>query len=222
MTDADLATIVEACRLEPADLAVDIGCGSGELLARLVLRWNCRGLGIDLSPFAIERARQRSSEVEWRVGDGRTLDVEPESAALVASIGATHVFGSLTDTLTAIVPLVGRGGFVVLGEGYWRAPPSDEWLADLGASRDELGDRRELLAAIESFGLRVEETFDATASEMDRYNDVWRSNLEHHLDVHQDDPDASEIAAALDHARLWHPLSARYLGFMVVVTRRRQ
>jgi SAM-dependent methyltransferase len=222
MTDAAFSTIVEACRLRPGELAVDIGCGSGEFLARLVTRWNCRGIGVDLSPFAIERARQRSSEVEWRVGDGRTLDFEPESASLVTSVGATHVFGSLTATLASIVPFVRQDGFVVLGEGYWRRSPTNEWLADLGGSRDELCDRRAFLAAVESYGLRVEESFEATPAEIDRYNDAWRNNLEHHLDAHPGDPDAVEIAAALDHARLWHPRSASYLGFMVVVARRGQ
>jgi SAM-dependent methyltransferase len=222
MSDAALATIVEACRLGAGDLAVDIGCGSGEFLARLVTVRQCRGLGIDASPIAIERARERSSQVEWRVGDGRVLDVEPEGAGLVASVGATHVFGSLIDTLASIVPFVRRDGFVVLGEGYWRQPPTDEWLADLGGSRDELCDRRAFLAAVESRGLRVEETVEATPTDIDRYNDVWRDNLEHHLEVHPDDPDAAEITAALEHARLWHPLCARYLGFMVVVARRRQ
>ena len=219
MSDAALAAVIDACRLGPGDLAVDFGCGSGEFLARLVARWKCRGLGIDLSPFAIERARRRSADVEWRVGDGRTAGVEPASAALVASVGATHVFGSLTDTLASIVPSVRRNGFVVVGEGYWRRPPSDEWLADLGGSRDELCDRGAFLVAVERHGLRIEGTVEATPGDVDRYNGAWRRNLERHVAMHPDDPDASEIAAALDHARRWHPLSGRYLGFMVVVAR---
>jgi SAM-dependent methyltransferase len=220
MTDAALSAIVEACRLGPGALAVDIGCGSGEFLARLVARWKCRGIGIDLSPFAIERARQRSSDVDWRIGDGRTLDLERESAALVASVGATHVFGSLTATLASILPFLLPDGSVVVGDGYWRQPPGEQWLADLGASRDELCDRDTFVTTVESHGLRIEEVFDATPADIDRYNDAWRSNLERHLEAHPGDADASEIAAALDHARLWHPPSARYLGFMVVVARR--
>jgi class 3 adenylate cyclase/SAM-dependent methyltransferase len=220
ITDAALGTIIEACCLGRGDLAVDIGCGTGEFLAGLVTRWHCRGLGIDRSPFAIERARQRSSAVEWRVDDGRTPGVAPGSAGLVASVGATHVFGSLTGTLASILPLVRPNGFVVLGEGYWREPPTDEWLADLGASRNELCDRRALLAEVASHGVRIEETFDAAPADIDRYNDAWRENLEQHLHMHPDDPEASDIAAALDHARRWHPLSARYLGFTVLVARR--
>jgi SAM-dependent methyltransferase len=220
ITDKVLGDIVEACALVRTDLAVDLGCGSGELLARLVERWQCRGLGIDLSPIAIDRARQRSSVVEWRVGDGRRHGVVPESSALVASVGATHVFGSLSETLTSIVPLVRDNGVVVLGDGYWRVPPTDAWLADLGGTRDEQGTRDELLATLKSFGVRVEHAFDATPAEITRYNDVWRANLERHLRTHPDDEDAPDIAAALDHARRWHPESARYLGFTVLVARR--
>ena len=157
--------------------------------------------------------------MEWQVGDGRTLGLERGSAALVASVGATHVFGSVTDTLAAIVPWARRDGFVVLGEGYWRQEPTDEWLAGLGAARDELSDRDAFLVAVERCGLHVEETVDATVTDIDRYNDEWRQNLERHLLVNPDDPDASEIASALDHARRWHPVGGDYLGFMIVAAR---
>lgn len=221
MTTDDLDRVVEACDLAPHDLAVDIGCGSGEFLSRVVARSRCRGVGIDASPLAITRARRHPQPVEWRVDDGRSHRLLPGEAALVASIGATHVFGLLADTLSAIVPLVRRGGFVVVGDGYWRTEPTDEWLAALGGRRDEFGTRDELIAAVEGDGLRILLTVDASAAEIDAYNGAWYANLERHLSAHPLDRDSSEITAALAHARQWQPQCSRYLGFAVIVANRR-
>lgn len=221
ITSDQLDLVVRACAVAPSDLAVDLGCGTGELLARIVERWHCRGIGIDRSEEAIRRARLRSSAVEWQVADAKDHGLHDGDAALVASIGATHAFGSLTQTLDAIVPLVRTGGLVVVGDGYWRTDPSDEWLAALGATRDELADRESLIATIEAAGLDVETAVDASSADVDAYNDAWRANLERRLAAHPDGPDRADIEAALADARRWHGECGRYLGFAIVVTRRR-
>ena len=218
----DLDHIVDACPLGTGDLAVDLGCGTGELLARLASRWHCRAIGIDQSALAIQAASRRSDAVAWRVADGRDHQLAPGTAALAASVGATHVFGSLGATLAAITALVHPGGLVIVGDGYWRADPPDEWLDALGARRDELGDRGALLTAIETAGLRVEYAVDASPSDIDTYNDRWRANLERHLHARPDDPDGPEIADALEYARRWHPDCGRYLGFAMLVARGHQ
>jgi SAM-dependent methyltransferase len=59
--------------LIPADATVlEIGCGSGELLARLHAR---QRTGIDISATQIEAARQRAPEVEFIVQSGELLDL---------------------------------------------------------------------------------------------------------------------------------------------------
>src|SRR5688572_10539274 len=52
---------------------LDLGCGSGEPLARYLIE-NGHGItGVDTSPAAIDLCRRRFPEQCWMVGDMRTL-----------------------------------------------------------------------------------------------------------------------------------------------------
>ena len=59
-------------------LVADLGCGPGHV-ARYLHDQGVRMLGIDLSPRMIDSARQRSPDIEFQVGDMRTLDL-PDGA----------------------------------------------------------------------------------------------------------------------------------------------
>jgi SAM-dependent methyltransferase len=50
---------------------IELGCGGGDLLAALAPR---EGLGVDLSPAMIERARGRFPGLEWAVGDAEAVE----------------------------------------------------------------------------------------------------------------------------------------------------
>ena len=49
---------------------LDIACGKAELLARAVARYDCLGVGVDLSPFCVAEARARFEE------EGRASAIE--------------------------------------------------------------------------------------------------------------------------------------------------
>jgi SAM-dependent methyltransferase len=69
--------------LIPADASVlEIGCGSGELLARLR---SGRRVGIDLSPKQIEVARERAPDCEFHVQAGESLDLKERFDYIIIS-----------------------------------------------------------------------------------------------------------------------------------------
>lgn len=73
--------------LIPSNSSVlEIGCGSGNLLAALRPR---RGLGIDISPKMIETARRNFSHLQFEVGDleGLQIDEKFDYVVLVETIG---------------------------------------------------------------------------------------------------------------------------------------
>src|SRR4051794_30650640 len=65
---ADLDVALAHAGLGPADRAVDVGCGTGELLLSLAERTGACGAGVDASAPAIERARASARD---RGLDGR-------------------------------------------------------------------------------------------------------------------------------------------------------
>jgi SAM-dependent methyltransferase len=61
-------------------LALDLGCGPGHV-ARYLHQQGVKVVGVDLSPGMIETARSRAPEIDFRVGDLRSLDLGDASAA---------------------------------------------------------------------------------------------------------------------------------------------
>jgi len=61
-------------------LTADLGCGPGHV-ARYLREQGAQVLGIDLSPEMIREARQRNPEIEFRVGDMRSLDLPDDALA---------------------------------------------------------------------------------------------------------------------------------------------
>jgi SAM-dependent methyltransferase len=68
---------------------LDIGCGDGTTLRYLAQHEACLGSGIDISPSAIELARQRNTidGVYFRVADGRNIPFMRETYDVVLSWG---------------------------------------------------------------------------------------------------------------------------------------
>jgi SAM-dependent methyltransferase len=71
--------------LLPAGGAVlDIGCGSGEPIARYLIEHGFKLIGIDSSPAMIAMCRDRFPDQTWHVGDMRQLALEPNFDGLIA------------------------------------------------------------------------------------------------------------------------------------------
>lgn len=63
-----------AC-LSPARSILDLGCGSGEPIARYLIEGGCRVTGVDAAPAMIDLCRQRFPAMQWIVADMRSLAV---------------------------------------------------------------------------------------------------------------------------------------------------
>ena len=121
--------------LGPGDRMLDIACGMGELMIRTVERTGCSAVGVDLSPYASERGRQRIAsrlpDADIRLVTGRAEDHPvPEDARfdLVSCIGASWIWDGCEGTLRALVERARPGGLVIAGEPYWLQAPDPEYL----------------------------------------------------------------------------------------------
>ncbi|WP_254529129.1 class I SAM-dependent methyltransferase [Natrinema gelatinilyticum] len=131
-----------ACRLEPGDTVVEMGCGTGANLPYLRERVGPTGtvIGIDFTRQVLERARAATAEydnVSVLRGDATRLPVGAEVEAAetdggggIDAVLATFVVGMLEDPVAAVddwCDLVGPDGTVVLANAArsekWYAPP---------------------------------------------------------------------------------------------------
>jgi SAM-dependent methyltransferase len=215
LSEAALDEVIGLLDLAPEASVLDVACGRGEVLRRVAARWNVRGIGYDSDAALLEPA----PGIELRASD-----TPPEvSFDLVLCIASSHALGGFPDTLGALRDLTVPGGQVLLGEGYWRQPPSDDYLEALGgASADELPDYPGLMRAAEEAGLTPLHSSVASEADWDRYE--WRLilNAERWAAAHPVDPGAGVLRerARMARERMTMPSGRETLGFTLVLLRR--
>jgi SAM-dependent methyltransferase len=208
LAEADLAHGFDLLALGPEDTVLDVGCGHGELLARVVERHGCRGVGVDPDGAALAAARTRLAAHAARVvlheAKVQTLDLAPASFAAALCLGSTHAFGppgqAYDATLAALAALVRPGGRLLVGEGFWRRPPDEAYLAATGMGAGDFASHADNVARGEALGLLPLLALAASPSDWDRFESrFWRA-AEEQLAASPDDEDAR---ARADHWRAW-------------------
>jgi SAM-dependent methyltransferase len=122
--------------LEPRDLVVELGCGNGIPVTR-VLAERCRVTGVDISAVQLTRARTLVPGVDFLRADMATLQFRPGSlAAVFAFWSIIHV--PLEDQpalLDRVLEWLRPGGLFVCSVGYndW-VGTEDDWLDVRGAT----------------------------------------------------------------------------------------
>ncbi len=194
---------VEAVALAPAARVLDLGCGKAELLARIVERYDARGVGVEVSPHLLTVARERvaalpAGTAEIVEGDARTYE-SPEPFDLVVCIGPGWEHPSFRALLEDLERHVVPGGQLLVGDGYWRTEPGAEYLGLLGARRDEMTTHD--LNAMAGVDLDMQPLWSGSASQQDwdRYEFGYFATVDRWAAAHPDDPDRD---AFVEQARL--------------------
>ncbi len=194
---------VEAVELPAGGRILDLGCGKAELLARLAERYAAHGVGVEHSPHLLTVARERVSQlpaghVEILEGDARSF-TSPEPFDLVVCIGPGWEHPGFRALLESLEPHVAPGGQLLVGDGYWRAEPSAEYLTLLGARRDEMTthDLNGMVGV--DLGMQPLWSGSATQQDWDRYEFGYFATVDRWAAAHPDDP---EREAFMGQARL--------------------
>jgi SAM-dependent methyltransferase len=202
LAGSTLNEAIDELRLPSGSRILDLGCGKGEALRRVVERYDVHGVGVDLSPFALAQARAASMELRHGTlqlveADALTYRAESSSDAVMA-IGPGWEHDSFGALIRQVYPHATPGGLLLVADGFWRTEPSAEYLALLGASRDEMGSHAENVRAGIELGLTPLWAATATQRDWDRYE--WRhlSAVERWSTEHPTDP---QREAFLERAR---------------------
>lgn len=209
--------------LTAGDRVLDVGCGNGEMLAHVTRARGARGLGLERSPFLIPEIRRRidaGAPMEVVAGDAGDAVIEP-GFALAMCIGSTHIWGGMGPTLDRLAELVAPGGHVLLGELYWRSPPTQAFLERLGAPREAFGDLATTAWSGERSGLTFLRGQTSSEAEWDAYEGLYHQAIESWLREHPDDPDRVEMRERFRAVRDRYWGGGRdHLGFALLLYRR--
>ena len=211
--------------LGPGSRVLDIASGRGGPAILLARETGCSVHGVEISPdfhaVAVERAKAAGMDgrVSFDLGDAASATFEPQGYDAALCLGASFVFGGLVQTIDALEPAVRPGGFVVVGEPYWRRLP-------LPADYEDRGDPWATLdgtvVMFETTGIPVVSLIASSEDDWDRYETLHWLAVERWLSENGDDPDAREIRER--HER-WKRIYVRhgrdYLGWAIFVGRKR-
>jgi len=210
LSEERAAGLVRALPIAPGHHVLDLGCGWGELLLRILAAHPATtGTGVDTSREALDRGLRASTRLglHERV---ELVEAAAETCADVADVvlcvAASHAFGGHRAALEALRQHVTAGGRALYADGYWAADPSEAALAAIG----ELPRLEELETAARAAGFRIEHGSSSSQEEWDAFEAAWRSGLE-------SSGDADAIAFAAQRRREYEDGYRDAIGFAWLV-----
>jgi len=216
-----LVLLGERLALGSGSRVLDIASGRGGPAILLAREFGCAVRGIEIAPefhaAAVERATRAgvADRMSLELGDAAAAELESESYDAALCLGASFVFGSLADTVDALAPAVRRGGYVAVGEPFWRRLPLPEDFEDRSDPWTTLDGT---VLAFETSGLPVVSVIASSEDEWDRYETLHWRTVEQWLAANEGDPDSSEIRRRHEHSK-WNYLrhQREYLGWAIFI-----
>lgn len=204
-------------RLGPESRVLDVACGKAGPALVLAAEFGCRILGVERADDFVAAGRERiakaglADRIEIVEGDASAFPLEPEAWDAALCLGASFVYHDLEGTLAALAPAVRPGGFVAVGEPYWREWPLPPTVDDEGWVT-----LPETIRRFEAAGLAPVGLIAASDDDWDRYESLhWRA-LEEWLAENPDDPEAPGIRERHEKARdRYLTLQRRLLGWAI-------
>jgi ubiquinone/menaquinone biosynthesis C-methylase UbiE len=112
--------------LEPADVVLDVGCGTGYLLRQIARACpGVIGIGVDVAPRMVEVARARAAEqglsqltfvaADWEQQSDETMRlISRQAVACAVCVSAFHYFAAPVSALAAIHDVLRPGGRLLI------------------------------------------------------------------------------------------------------------
>jgi hypothetical protein len=198
-------------------------CGPAVVLAR---EFGCRLTCVERAEEFVAAARLRVADagldglIDVVHADAREIELEPDGYDAALCLGASFVWDGLEGTLRALMPAVLPGGFVAVGEPYWR-----QWPLPGGFEHEAGEDFVTLPETVGRFAqaeLEPITLIDASLDDWDRYESLHWLAAEEWLGENPDDPGRDELRdrAARDRERYlrWR---RDLLGWAIIAGRKR-
>ncbi|MGL5853171.1 MAG: class I SAM-dependent methyltransferase [Phycicoccus sp.] len=194
---------------------VDLGCGRGEWLRRLVrARRDIRSVGVDVVAHDRFGGLDELDElIRWETADASAWDAGPVDAVIV--VGAGHVFGGLRGAVQAARRVLRPGGRVIVGEMFWESTPSSAVVQDLGlAGAADLPVLTELVDVVRTEDFEILDAHVSSQRDWADYEWSWTGSLvEWALTEATDEARQTALRIAREHRTSWLEGYRGVLGF---------
>ena len=225
-TSADKIRLLgETLRLDSTCHVLDMGAGQAGPAILLAHEFGCRVTAVERSESFVTVARRRVQRagvdglVTLVQADGSRFSIDDDQYDSALCLGASFIWGGLEPTVGVLSRGVRSGGFVVVGEPYWR-----RWPLPTGYEPEEgyeFASLSETATRFESAGIELITLIASSEDDWDRYVSKQWSSLERWL---REDPDAPEAEGFRTMGRDERDLYLRWhrdlLGWAIFVGRK--
>src|ERR1019366_2430968 len=201
LSEARAARLIGRLTQAHAATVLDIGCGWGELMLRILAAApDAIRVGLDTGEGDLARGRDNAKTrgLEDRVTFVRAsgVGITRGPADLVLCVGASHALSDAQPpehtaaALPALRRLVTAGGRGLLGDGFWHRPPAGADLAGMGpgASAGEYHDLAGLVDLAVDAGFRPAWIETASLQEWEDFESGYQYDEEEWLATHHHPP----------------------------------
>jgi SAM-dependent methyltransferase len=216
-----LLLLGERLGLGAGSRVLDVASGRGGPALLLAEHFGCSIEGLEIEPafhaVAVERAEKRgfSALLSFRLENASTAELPNETFDAALCLGASFVYGGLAETVARLAPAVKPGGYVAIGEPFWRRLPLP----------DDYEDRALLLTTLEGTvtifeteGLPVVYVIASSEDDWDRYETLHWQAVERWLAENPVDPDAADIRTrSAGYKRTYLRYGRDFLGWAIFV-----
>lgn len=228
LSEANIARLAATCDLHAGTRLLDLQCGQGELLIRWARDYGLRGTGVDERAGLLAQAQLHAAEREvW----SQVQFVEADAADyiqpfheynVIANLSAYGIADDLAQRIALMQPGLREGerGVLLVGESYWRQPPSAAVCEALGVEPDFLPDLGGLLDQVAASGADLLDVMLASVADWDAYHRAQWGAVLAWLDAQPDSADTDLMRQMLQaNQRRYLQHERETLGWGVFVIR---
>lgn len=206
--------------MKPGSRIIDFGCGFAEPLVLWAENFGITGVGVDMRPHAVERARQKlidrglADKIEIVQAKGAEYKFEKHSFDFAICLGASFIWQGFQPTIKAMKEAVKPGGRLLIGEPY---------LLKEGAPAELTGDEKvytepELLKMANDEGFDIGYMIRSNDDDWARYEACNWEGLIAWLEENPDHPDKQAVIDWFRKIQDEHFRFGReYLGFAIYI-----
>lgn len=219
--------VIELLSLAANDKIIDIGAGKGEILLQIIEKYRS-------SCTAIEHFGDFAKQLKANANNRGILNnievIEQDANLAIKSfsqefdvgicIGSSHALGGYNNTIESLTNKVVKGGYIVLGEIYWRKKPDKEYLKFFGGNEEDVLSHAENIFTAQKYGLIPLWSSVSTEDDWDSYEWLYSKSIEDYCYHNPQDCDCVEM---LERIRKWREMYLKWgrdtLGFGIYLFR---
>lgn len=210
----NLNKLIDILPLDENSKVIDIGCGKGEILLRLIEKFKLKAIGVDLCKEWLEIARENeakrinSNKLELIELDINNYTYEPNSCDLVICNTAIHSFGTYEKALEELKKFAKPNSLLFIGHPYWKKEPNTEYLEFFGSPLDCYHSHFENVEVAEKdYDLNLLYSFTASDNDWDYYEGLYKFTMEQYIFENPNAPDSEKFKERI---RTWHKFYLKY------------